>query len=62
MTILFICFFSCIVALLPAGNGAIMSQFRVWPFPRTIIVTLGERNRNPGHRFAGVQDTMLIKP
>ena len=36
------------LVLLPAGKKAIMSQFRVWPFPHTIIVTFGERNRNPG--------------
>ncbi|HYF99879.1 MAG TPA: hypothetical protein VD815_07290 [Candidatus Saccharimonadales bacterium] len=28
---------------------AIMSQFRVWPFLSTTIMTFGERNRNPGH-------------
>jgi hypothetical protein len=39
---------------LPAGRGAIISQLRVWPFPSTIIMTFGERNRNPGHPFAGV--------
>jgi hypothetical protein len=38
----------------PAGRGAIISQFRVWPFPSTLIMTFGERNRNPGHHFAGV--------
>ena len=38
----------------PAGREAIISQFRVWPFLSTIIVTSGERNRNPGHHFAGV--------
>lgn len=32
-------------------RGAIMSQFRVWPFLSTIIMTFGERNRNPGHPF-----------
>jgi hypothetical protein len=39
--------------LVPAGRGAIISQFRVWPIPSTLIMTFGERNRNPGHRFAG---------
>jgi hypothetical protein len=38
----------------PAGRGAIISQFRVWPFPSTLIMTFGERNRNPGHHFAGI--------
>jgi len=38
----------------PAGKGTITSQFRLWPFPFTIIATFGERNRNPGHRFAGL--------
>jgi hypothetical protein len=38
----------------PAGRGAIISQFRVWPFPSTLIMTSGERNRNPGHHFAGI--------
>ena len=38
----------------PAGGGAIISQFRVWPFPSTLIMTFGERNRNPGHHFAGI--------
>jgi hypothetical protein len=37
-----------------AGRGAIISQLHVWPFPSTIIMTFGERNRNPGHTFAGV--------
>jgi hypothetical protein len=37
----------------PAGGEAIMSQFRVWPFLPTTIVAFGERNRNPGHCFAG---------
>ena len=27
---------------------AIMSQFRVWPFLSTIIMTFGELNKNPG--------------
>ena len=40
----------------PAGRGAIISQFRVWPFPSTLIMTVGERNRNPGHHFAGIQN------
>jgi hypothetical protein len=35
-----------------AGREAIMSQFRVWPFLSTLIMTFGERNRNPGHHFA----------
>ncbi len=30
-----------------------MSQFRVWPFLSATIATFGERNRNPGRRFAG---------
>jgi hypothetical protein len=38
----------------PAGREAILSQFRVWPFLSTIIMTSGERNRNPGHHFAGI--------
>jgi hypothetical protein len=38
----------------PAGKGAIISQFRVWPFPSTLIMAFGERNRNPGHHFAGM--------
>jgi hypothetical protein len=38
----------------PAGRGAIISQLRVWPFPSTLIMTFGERNRNPGHHFAGI--------
>jgi len=37
----------------PAGKGTVIGQLRVWPFPLTIIVTFGERNKNPGHRFAG---------
>jgi hypothetical protein len=37
----------------PAGKEAIISQFRVWPFLFTIIMAFGERNRNPGHHFAG---------
>jgi hypothetical protein len=37
----------------PAGGEAIMSQFRVWPFLPTAIAVFGERNRNPGHFFAG---------
>jgi hypothetical protein len=32
-------------------RGAIIGQFRVWPFLSTIIMTFGERNRNPGHPF-----------
>ena len=44
MTMLFICFFSCTAALLPAGNGAIMNQLRVWPFPFTTL----------GYRFTGL--------
>jgi hypothetical protein len=35
-----------------AGREAITSQFRVWPFLSTLIMTFGERNRNPGHHFA----------
>jgi hypothetical protein len=35
-----------------ADRGAIIGQFRVWPFPSTILMTFGERNRNPGHPFA----------
>ena len=31
-----------------------MSQSRVWPFPSITIMTSGERNRNPGHHFAGM--------
>ena len=38
----------------PAGWEAISSQFRVWPLLPATIVTFGERNRNPGHRFAGL--------
>jgi hypothetical protein len=38
----------------PAGKVAIISQFRVWPFPSTLIMTFGERSRNPGHHFAGM--------
>ncbi len=37
----------------PAGRETIISQFRVWPFPSSIIMTVGERNRNPSHHFAG---------
>ena len=43
-----------LMIILPAGWEAISSQFRVWPLPPTIIVTFGERNRNPGHHFAGI--------
>jgi hypothetical protein len=46
--------FLMVKGLFPAGREAIISQFRVWPFLSTIIVTSGERNRNPGHHFAGV--------
>lgn len=35
-----------------AGGEAVISQFRVWPFLPTTMATCGERNRNPGHRFA----------
>ena|SRR6266487_328498 len=45
--------FSLVSSSFPAGKRAIISQSRVWPFPFTTIVTFGERNRNPGHRFAG---------
>jgi len=38
-----------------------MSQLRVWPFPFTTIVILGERSRNPDHPFAGVYDRMALK-
>jgi len=41
------------LVVFPAGKGTIISQSRVWPFPFTKIVTIGERNRNPGHRSAG---------
>jgi hypothetical protein len=44
----------------PAGREAIISQFRVWPFLPTVIVTSGERNRNPGHHFAGVYIIMIF--
>jgi hypothetical protein len=37
----------------PAGREAIVSQLRVWPFLPASIVASGERNRNPGHCFAG---------
>jgi hypothetical protein len=40
----------------PAGKEAIMSQPRVWPFPFTTIMILGERSRNPDHHFADVYD------
>jgi hypothetical protein len=40
----------------PAGREAIISQFRVWPFLSTVIMTSGERNRNPGHHFAGISN------
>ncbi|HEX2068472.1 MAG TPA: hypothetical protein VHF08_07190 [Nitrososphaeraceae archaeon] len=43
----------------PADREAIMSQFRVWPFPSATIMTCGERNRNPGHHFAGIN---IISP
>ena len=43
-----------------AGREAIMSQFRVWPFLSTIIMTFGERNRNPGHRLAIICHQHLI--
>ena|SRR5918994_7345118 len=44
----------------PAGRETIMSQFRVWPFPSTIITTFGKRNRNPGHHFAGVRPIISL--
>jgi hypothetical protein len=37
----------------PAGGEAITSQFRVWSFLPAAIAAFGERNRNPGRRFAG---------
>lgn len=40
---------------------AIMSQFRVWPFLSTIIMTFGERNRNPGHPFKYYFINILLK-
>jgi len=43
-----------------AGKGAIISQFRVWPFPSASIMTFGERNRNPDHLFAGVNMIQFI--
>jgi len=39
---------------------AIMSQFRVWPFLSTIIMTFGERNRNPGHPFKPILSTFYL--
>ena len=42
----------------PAGGEAIGSQFRVWPFLRAAIAAFGERNRNPGRRFAGDYQVM----
>jgi hypothetical protein len=38
-----------------------MSQFRVWPFLPTAIAAFGERNRNPGHCFAGDKILMDLK-
>ena len=46
--------FVIVTSLFPADRGAIISQFRVWPFPSITIIAFGERNRNPGHHFAGV--------
>jgi len=37
----------------PAGGESIGSQSRVWSFLRAAIAAFGERNRNPGRRFAG---------
>jgi hypothetical protein len=37
-----------------------MSQFRVWPFRSATIMTFGERNRNPGHHFAGVSNMTFL--
>ena len=42
-----------------AGREAIISQFRVWPFPSALIMTFGERNRNPGHHFALLYITFI---
>jgi hypothetical protein len=42
-----------------AGREAIISQFRVWPFPSAFIMTFGERNRNPGHHFALLYTTSI---
>lgn len=54
-TLTFLCRILLILTMnFPAGREAIMSQLRVWPFPSTIIMTFGERNRNPGHHFAGI--------
>jgi hypothetical protein len=48
----------------PAGREAIISQFRVWPFLSTIIMTFGERNRNPGQnhnsRGGGGEEILMI--
>src|SRR5438552_8489864 len=41
-----ICKYSSILGL--QARGANMSQFPCLAFPHTIIVTFGERNRNPG--------------
>jgi hypothetical protein len=46
--------FVFLTSLFPADKGAIISQFRVWPFPSITIIAFGERNRNPGYHFAGV--------
>jgi hypothetical protein len=43
----------------PDGKGAIISQLRVWPFPSTIIVTVGERSQNPGHHFTGAFSNLM---
>jgi hypothetical protein len=37
-----------------------MSQLRVWPFLSTIIMTFGERNRNPGHPFYSILATFYL--
>ena len=44
-----------------SDREAIMSQFRVWPFLSTIIMTFGERNRNPGHPFKYYFINILFK-
>jgi hypothetical protein len=47
-------------SLFPADRGAIISQFRVWPFPSITIIAFGERNRNPGYHFAGVKYNLVF--